>query len=232
MSLFMFGKRTRQSAEHDLSEFLNALKAALDQHLSSLVLFGSMASSEFREIHSDVNLLVVLNQVSGDEIAALAGPLHRWLKRGHVAPLVLSATELPAVARDHPIEFLDILDHHRILFGSDVLAGLTVDRRYLRAQCEHDLSLLVLKVRQGLAAAGGDKTKQRSLVTQSLPSAMALFRAAVRLEEDVPKLSKIDAVQRLAAKVELDTSKLQDPVEPVSDYLAQIEKVLEYLRRK
>jgi predicted nucleotidyltransferase len=234
----------RATAEHDLSNLVDTLRSTLGNHLASVILFGSMASGEFREGPSDINLLVVLGPCSPAQLATLAKPLKRWTKRGHPAPLFATSVELPAIARSHPIEFLDILDHHRICYGIEVLSGLLVDRRWLRAQCEHDLSLLILRLRQGVAAAGPDRARLQQLLIQSIPSALSLIRAALRLEGEMTKLGKTEAARRLAAMADFDAGVLEkiaalhqrgaaeEPMELLRRYIAQMEKVFDYVRRK
>src|SRR5437660_1237063 len=129
----------RRKPELDLSELVESLQSALKTRLKSIIVFGSMASGEFHTEHSDLNVLVVAD-MAFDALEAIGPALQRWGKRGHTAPILAAPENMSGMARSFPIEFLDMLDYHRVVFGENALAGLTVDNRHLRAQVEHDLA--------------------------------------------------------------------------------------------
>lgn len=234
--------KRKRNPQHDLEKLVQALQKQNGNHLKSVVLFGSMASGEFQESHSDINLLVVLDDAAVPALESLSPVLRRWTGKGHPLPILLTAGELPAFSRALPIEFLDILDHHRVVAGENVLQNLSVDPQYLRAHCEQQLALILLKLRQAAALAGGKETKIRELLMHSVPSVLTLCRAILRLKEKVGKMSKIEAAERLARLAGIDgvelrqlqefhfsrqTDNLQDLLE---HYLANVEKIFAYLR--
>src|SRR5205823_2188820 len=133
----------------------DALRSALGDQLKSVVVFGSMASGEFHPERSDVNVLVVAD-VSFDGLRRMGPALQAWIGKRHTPPVLIGPNDLAGYARSFPIEFFDMLDHHRLLFGNNPLPGLRVDPRHLHAQCEHDLALLQLKLRQTIACSAGD----------------------------------------------------------------------------
>ena len=61
------------------------------------------------------------------------------------APLLLTEHEVATSTDCFAIEFHDIQQHHRLLYGKDVITGLTVDDSFYRAQGEHDLRAKVLE---------------------------------------------------------------------------------------
>jgi predicted nucleotidyltransferase len=232
----------RQKPDLDLNELVESLQAALKSQLKSVIVFGSMAAGDFHPGQSNVNVLVVA-VLTLDSLRRIGPALERWARRGHVAPILAEAHELPAMARSFPIEFLDILDFHKVITGTPVLAQLTVDPRHLRAQVEHDLALLRLRLQQGLAIALRDRHRVRGLLTQTLPSTLALFRAVIRLEDSSPKIDKITAAERLAAKAgfevdavkrlqELKVRRASDEIDDLAArYIQVIDKALAYVRR-
>src|SRR5579863_3815306 len=125
----------KKSAEHALRDLENGLQQALGPKLLSVLLYGSKASGEFHEDRSDVNVFLLLEDTSWETLSLLAKPLGSWLKAGHVMPVLVPKNELQMYANNLPIEFLDMQDHHKVLYGIYVLEGLTVDQSSLRAQC-------------------------------------------------------------------------------------------------
>jgi predicted nucleotidyltransferase len=232
--------KPKKSPEQDLKRLTESLKIALGDHLSAIVLFGSMAGSEFHPEHSDVNVLIVADQ-SFDTLQQMRSALNAWLKKGHVLPVLVDRREIHRFARSFPIEFLDMQSQHRVLHGEDPLNGLTVDLTLLRAQCEHDLTLNELKLRQAFAAAGTDDKKIRSILVDSLPSILTLFRAVLHLEKSSPVPDKLDAAKKLGERIGFDSAILQrlhtlrfrrstDHVNDLAThYLLIIEKVIKSL---
>jgi predicted nucleotidyltransferase len=236
--MFFWWMKRKRNPEQDLETLTRSLGEALGERLKSVVVFGSLASGEFNPERSNVNVLVIAD-VPMDALQRLGPALQHWVKQGHQPPVLAEPDELPALARDFPIEFLDMRDSHRVLWGGDPLKDLSVDRQYLRAQCEHDLALLRLRLRQTIGAAGGDDRKIHQALTASLSSVLTLLRAAVRLDEDGAKLDKMKAVERIAARAGFDASVLRQvkdlrPGDPLQNlaarYLEIIDKALQYLR--
>lgn len=233
----------KKSPEHDLKELVEALQGALGTHLKSVVLFGSLASGEFHEEHSDVNVLIVTD-LSYDILHQMSPAFRRWMDKGHVMPVLVAPPEWADFARAFPIEFHDMLDHHRVIYGEDPLTGLSVSAHYLQAQCEHELALKQLKLRQAVTMVGGQAPKLRQLLIDSWPSVLSLLRGVLRLEEKMAKLSKLEAAKRLAERVGFDPTCLEgvegmrfrretDNVDDIAThYLEILEKVLAYVRRK
>ena len=173
----------KKSAEHALTELVQSLSTALGENLVSVLIFGSKASGEYREGRSNVNVFLVLKTCSEEVLQRMAEPVRAWVRAGHPTPVFLAQSELKACADSLPVEFLDMQDHHKVLFGKeDPLQALTVDRSRLRAQCAQELSVKLLKLRQAMVLMEGDPKRLRGLLLDSLPSILTLFRAALRLE--------------------------------------------------
>src|SRR5438552_10576690 len=170
----------KKRAEHALQELVDGLSQALGPKLVSVVLYGSKASGEYREGSSDVNVFLVLEDVSTETLEQMAKPIRAWMKAGHPMPVFVQKNELAAYAKGLPIEFLDMQDHHKVIFGSDPIEGLTIDRTNLRAQCLQELSVKQLKLRQGSMMAEENVKKLRRLLMDSLPSILTLYRAVLR----------------------------------------------------
>ncbi len=234
----------KKRADHALQVLVDGLSRALGAKLVSVILYGSRASGEFREGSSDINVFIVLEDVAFETLGAMGMAIRAWLKAGHVMPVFVQKKELSLYAKSLPIEFLDMQDHHKVLFGRDTLEGLSIDRSHLRAQCLAELSVKQVKLRQAILIAGGNPKRLRSVLLESLPSVLTLYRAALRLETEVPKGGKITAARELSERAGIDEDCLErlwnnhirrqtDNVQDLAHhYLYGIEQVLVYLDRK
>ncbi len=234
----------KKSAEHALQELIDGLSNVLGPKLLSVLIYGSKASGEFHEDHSDVNVFILLADVSGETLKLMSKPLRTWVKAGHSTPVFVQKSELPLYANSLPIEFLDMKDHHKVVFGSDPLEGLSIDRSNLRAQCSLELSIKLLKLRQAVILIDGDPKRLRVVLTESLPSVLTLYRAVLRLEAEVPTGHKILAAKELAKRAGADDDCLErlsqshmrrqtdNVVDLAQQYVDSIERVLAYVSRK
>jgi predicted nucleotidyltransferase len=241
---FRLFKRARRAPEENLSAFSERAQQALGPRVKTIAAFGSSTSGEYHPSCSDLNVLVVVDQINFAALADLTPVLKDWRRREQTEPVLLSKAELPIYVQALPIEFLDIKDHHRILFGENPFPELQVSTENLRAQCLQELSLKLLKLRLALAATMKNKKAMRALLAQSSSSFLSLFRAALRLDGEIPAATKLKAGQRLAEKLGFDPSDLEkiyelhfrrenDSLEELAGrYLLLIEKTLRHIARR
>jgi len=183
-----------------INEFVDRVRAAAGANLKSVILYGSAAAGEYVPEHSDVNLMCVMNETSFAAIAGLAAAVEWWGKQKHHPPLLMTAEELKRGADVFSIEFLDMQQNHRVLWGEDPLKGLEIPMKLHRAQVEYELREKTILLRQRLLAVVKDEGAKWELLLRSLPAFGTLARhALIALGETAPG-SKREAVERLAAK--------------------------------
>ncbi|PYP91170.1 MAG: hypothetical protein DMG65_08830 [Candidatus Angelobacter sp. Gp1-AA117] len=192
--------------EEQLTELVERLKTAASGNLEAVVLYGSAVSSDHHVEFSDLNLLCVLREVSAQTLAGLAPAIHWWMEKKHPAPLIFSRTELEQSADVFAIEFLDMKQQHRILYGTDLLQHLQVSLRHHRTQVERELRTKLLLLRQHYLASSGDEHKIRHLMLSSVTNFLTLFRHALITMGEAPPASKREAVRYLGEKLGFDSS--------------------------
>src|SRR5918994_1453628 len=178
-------------AKMTLDELVRQLRAAYGERLSSVVLYGSAAGGDHIPNRSDYNVLVLLAPLDGkgfdvSTAAAASAVARAWREAGNPPPLTLTLEEWRRSADIFPMEYADILERHRVLFGTPPFDGISVDREHLRLQVEHEAMGKLLKLRQGILASGGDTKAQVELLAASLSTMMVIFRAVERLHGAVP----------------------------------------------
>ncbi len=101
---------------------------------------------------SDLNVLCVLKQITPRELGE-SEPIFRWWKEHkHPAPLLMSEEEVHHSADCFPIEFHDMKDRRKMLYGPDVIADVHIDSKFYRAQVEHELRSKLFRLRTQAAA--------------------------------------------------------------------------------
>jgi hypothetical protein len=142
------------------------------------------------------------------------------------------------------MEYADILERHRILYGDRPFDGIRVGRHDLRLQLEHEAMGKLLKLRQGILAAGGEARRQLELLAASLSTLMVIFRAVVRLHGATPATDNLALSRAVASYAGFDAGAFERVVRHVrgeqsistaeaadvlAGYLSGMERLVQYL---
>lgn len=227
--------------EDKVTEFVEKVRAAAGSNLESVVLYGSAASGDYHPQFSNVNLLCLLRDGSYPKLQSLVPVVKWWDKLKQPPPLVMTYDELERSTDVFTIELIDMVQHHRVLWGKDVIEKLQIPMQLHRMQVEYELREKLILLRQHLLLAGEDERKIRELLVRSVTSFATLFRhALISIGEKAP-VKRRDAVMQLALKLGFDPSAVEKVLDVrerkaeiknlhafdiIGAYLATIEKVI------
>lgn len=231
-------------ARMTLDELVSQLRAAYGSALNAVVLYGSAAAGEHIAKKSDYNVLVVVDALDASKLAAASAVSRAWADAGNPAPLTLTTPEWRGSADIFPMEYADILERHRVLFGTPPFDGIHVDLKDLRLQLEQEAMGKLIKLRQGVLASGNDGKLQVQLLAASLSAVMVIFRAFLRLHHEVPSKDNIAVADEVSKKAGFDVAPFATVVRHVrgatpidaanatgvlDGYLRGMEKLVTYL---
>ncbi len=192
--------------EDKLSEFAIRARQAAGANIESIILFGSAVSGDFHEGLSDLNLFCILRDSSFGALQTLAPVVKWWTGEKQPPPLCMTRHELERSTDVFTIELLDMAQHHRVLFGEDVLQGLKISTHLHRVQVEYELREKLVLLRQHILLAGDNTSRLWDVVLHSVPSFATLFRhASIVLNGHSPS-SRREGIQELADKLQFDPS--------------------------
>jgi predicted nucleotidyltransferase len=188
------------STEAKLTDLVSRMKEFAGENLESMILYGSAARGDFKEGHSDLNVLCVLRSVAARELTRVTPVVHWWSKdQNEPAPLFFTAEELRQSADVFSIELLDMQKSRRVLYGADVVAGVPVPMNLHRVQVEHDLRTLLLKLRQHFLLSGQKENDLRAAAAKSSSSVLALLRHTLIAFDEEPPATPQEVFARIAA---------------------------------
>lgn len=191
------------------NELVQKLQKAHGERLVSVVLYGSAAVPGAKDRRSDFNVLCVLSEVTPEELRA-AEPVFRWWREmKNPSPLLLGLNEFRTSTDCFPMEFHDIKEHHCILFGENLIAGLQVDERFYRAMVEHELRAKMLRLRQKAGGILSENDLMLRLMADSVSTFCVLFRHALRLGGEQPVFEKREVVVATARRFGIDAGPFQ-----------------------
>jgi hypothetical protein len=205
----------RQTMAMTLDELVSQLRAAYGATLQSVILYGSAVAGEHIAKKSDYNVLVILDAVPLDRLAAVGAVLRAWGEAGNPPPMTFTAAEWKSSADVFPMEYADILEKHRVLYGVDATEGISVSSSDLRLQVEQQALGKLLHLRRGAMAAGDDGKEQIALIEASLSAVMVVFRAVVRLGGGTPSQDYATLSGDVARRASFDATPFRRAVEHV-----------------
>jgi hypothetical protein len=199
--------------EEKLNAFVQRIRAAAGTNLESMILYGSAASADFQPDLSDLNVFCVLRDASFASLKALEAPAKWWNRQNQPLPLFMTRQELQRSTDVFAIELMDMQQHHRVLFGDDVLQGLQVPTHFHRIQVEYELREKLVLLRQAVCLKSASERSMWDLLLRSLPSFLTLFRhALIALREPAPT-SKRECVQALSRQLNFDPAAITQLLE-------------------
>jgi hypothetical protein len=193
-------------AQMTLDELVSQLRAAYGSALRAMVLYGSAATGQHIPKRSDYNVLVIVDALDQTTLTAASAASRAWAESGNPAPLTMTVSEWRGSADIFPMEYADILDRHKVLYGDAPWDGITVDLKDLRLQLEQEAMGKVIKLRQGVLAAGNDDDRLVKLLAASASSIMVVFRAVLRLHGDTPPKDNVALANAVAKRVGFDAT--------------------------
>ena len=159
-----------------LEQYVAQINKDWQADLEGLFLFGSAARGDFVVGRSNLNILLLVRQLTV-EILQRAEHLHRvWGKHQFIAPLMMTLEDLRRASHLFPLEFLQMKNHHVLLAGRDPFLELPVDDKQLKEQCEQEVMANLLRLRQRFVEGEGKSEAIRALLIMSITAIIPCLR--------------------------------------------------------
>jgi hypothetical protein len=226
-----------------LSGLIDDLRATHGENLASVVLYGSAAAGDHIELRSDYNLLIALNRITPEDLRLAQAPMREWQRLGHPLPVYFTVEELSDAGDVFPIEFHQMANARIVLYGKDPFEFVKLSDDNLRHQTEYELRSKLIQLRRLYIPASVSIEKLCDLMSDSLASFAALFRAVLLLHGQQAPVAKPECVRVTARLLHLDVTPFERIFEfrasdklPGSEteanevfgaYMLQIERVIE-----
>jgi predicted nucleotidyltransferase len=218
-------------------------RKVLGEDLRSVVLYGSAARGEMTRLHSDYDVLVVANNFDVATLRRIQPVVKRWVRYGHPAPIFFTVEELDDARDVFPIEFSEIKETGKVLYGPNPLAQFNVESRNLRYQLEHELRSKLFRLRTAFLLGRDKPAEVRALLGKALSSFSVLFQATLRLDSVAVPASRVLVWEELEKRVPIDVESMRiilqwrqtgrptpdDPYLIAEKFVQSIKKVIAYI---
>lgn len=206
----------KAAVQQALNALVEDLRATHGDNLASVVLYGSAAAGDDIELHSDYNLLIALNRITPEDLRQAQAPMREWRRLGHPMPVYFTVEELSDAADVFPIEFHQMANARVVLYGHDPFEYAKLSDAHLRHQAEYELRSKLIQLRRHYIPASVSIEKLADLMSDSLASFAALFRAVLLLHGEQAPIGKPDVVRATVKLLKLDMA----PFEKIFEFRA------------
>ncbi len=179
----MNGLDLNEKAAARFKPFLDIVLNNYKDKLHSIHVTGSALTEDFNPDTSDVNSVFVLNKIDLKFLESFARLGKKFGKKHVSSPLIMTPEYILKSLDVFPVEFLTIKIIHKTVFGDDIFSDIEIKRTDLRHQCERELKVKLIGLRQGYLSSSGDKKFLSDLFVGSFSGYIALFRGIIVLFE-------------------------------------------------
>lgn len=219
------------------------LDTILEHHqdlIHSIHIVGSALTQDYDPRNSDINSVVVLENMNLKFLEFLAPLGKKFGKKRIAAPLIMTPGYIDASLDVFPIEFFNIQWLHYTIFGKDVFQDLDIKKSDLRRQCEREIKIKLMGLRQGFISAAGNQRILGRGFAESFSGYIPLFKSIILLFGQEPPnhnnaiLSVLEEVSGVGTDVfkkvlNQKHKKAQSPIQQLNiifkEYYAALEKL-------
>lgn len=226
----------------ELIELVQRLKDAHGNNLQSIVLYGAAAAAGQIDEDRPKRVLVVLDRITPPDLKVAHSVAEWWRGEGNPVPVYFTSEEVADSSDVFPIEFIDMSQTRRVLYGQDPFDGLDISTQNLRHQLEYELRAKLLRLRRVYIPASRNANELARLMAGSLDNFAVLFRHVITMRGKEAPFDKRESIMKLAGELDLDRKVFERIFEYAGDeqvwlewetnevfgkYLEQIERVVE-----
>ncbi len=166
--------------------FLDIVLNKYKDKIHSIHITGSALTEDFNPNSSDINSIIVLNKMDLKFLEDFAPLGKKFGKKQVSSPLIMTPEYISSSLDVFPVEFLTIKLLHKTVFGEDIFSDLEIKKSDLRPQCERELKVRLIGLRQGYLSSLGNRKFLADGFISSFSGYIPLFRGIILLLGTTP----------------------------------------------
>lgn len=176
-----------------LDNLIESLKEKLGENLVSVIAFGSQANVE--DAKNNLNLMIVTNTLSAEELYAISKTIRKWVKAKNPIPVIMNRDEWYSSFDVYSIEYADIKDNYRLIYGEDLVPSIYVNKHFLRLQCESETKSLLLKYKNNFLMNIDSDREMKKVLSNVIKTLLVIFRSVLRLHDCAVPYRAVDIIE-------------------------------------
>ncbi len=158
-----------------LAVALHDLQHIFGERLHAVVAYGAPGATPSP-------CLALVRSISAGDLDECAARVASWHRAGCATPLLLTKEEFAGSLDAFPIEYGEILETHRLVYGVNPFTGLTISTEDLRRECETLVKSHLVHLRENYVECRGRQSEVGALVAALAPAFVLILRQLARLD--------------------------------------------------
>ncbi|HIJ55476.1 MAG TPA: hypothetical protein HPQ03_05055 [Deltaproteobacteria bacterium] len=192
---------THSTPSHDVQmrydPFKDEVLSGNEENIHSIHITGSALTADYDPKRSDINSVIVLNTMDLLFLEHLAPLGKKHGKKRISAPLIMTPAYIKSSLDVFPLEFLNIKLLHHTVYGEDAFSNLNIDLSDLRQQCEREIKVRLIGLRQGYLSSMGEPKLLTDSFIRSISGYIPLFRGIILLLRKEPPIRNFGVLTML-----------------------------------
>lgn len=185
-------------------EFAKKVLEDLGDNVRSIVIYGSTLGVNYNHGISNINAAVIVKTLDFSVLNQSLGLVKWGHKRKIATPLFLTKEYILNAFDVFPIEFSEMKQQHKVIFGEDIFQDLDIPLRDVRLLCEQQVKGKLLHLRQAYLDVGHNPSVLKNLLLSALNDLIPVFRQLIILKGQRPIEQKEAMLGQLAKIFSLD----------------------------
>lgn len=177
----------------NLDKLVSSLKENLSDNLLSIIAFGSQANVE--DAKNNLNLMIVTNNLDAENLYEISKPIKKWVKAKNPIPVIMNKDEWYSSFDVYAIEYADIKSNYKIIYGEDLTQSISINKYFLRLQCESELKSLLLKYKNNFLMNIKSDKEMKKLLMNVIKTLLVIFRSILRLHDSEVPYRAVDIIE-------------------------------------
>jgi hypothetical protein len=193
-----------QSIQPLITEFANKFLDMLPDNVLSILVYGSAAGVNYHSGVSNINFALIVKELDFSVLKQSISLVKWGHKRRIATPLFLTKGYILGALDVFPVEFSEIKEQHKVIFGEDIFKDLVIPDKDLRLLCEGQIKGKLLHLRQAYLDIGPNPVVLKKLLITALSDLVPVFRQLILLKGQKPHEHKEEMLKELAQIFSLD----------------------------
>jgi predicted nucleotidyltransferase len=208
-----------KNTETIYAEILDCYTDTFKDSLKSIYIYGSATTDDFNEKYSDINVAIILDDISIQNLIKARSCIKTLRKKNVTAPLFLTKEYIMDSLDSFPIEFLAIKSSHLTLKGDDLFADISVEPEHIRLQAERELKGKLLLLRASFLENIDRKNVLNALVVNSFSALIPVLKGILFFKGSEIPINALDVIKRASEVCEVDLSSFESAYKIKNRYL-------------
>lgn len=179
-----------------LAVALSDLQTIFGERLLTLAAYGPPAATPAPS-------LALVRAITADDLDQCAARAAAWHRAGCATPLLLTQEEFAGSLDAFPIEYGEIIESRRVLFGVDPFAGMSIKVEDARREIETLVKSHLVHLRENYIECRGRQSEIGELISVAAPAFALILRRLARFD-GFPAASNADLSAYAAQRPGLD----------------------------